>query len=310
MSDISRTCVHLTEMSIPTWQPGYCRRSATSVEQSRFLLFSPYAREAFFHRGPDLLLLGRRAILRYPGQGVTGMSLVGNGILPFPGQRERFLAQFLAVLRAEVLTHGEHSQRRRRNGQPEWAASPGGPPSRSFDHHQGSERGAVSLRPTTHGTPAHSETNSTNAAPAAMMPAAVPATTSKISSTTPTIAAPSRTRPTIARRCETVTTSSRACWRNSVRCRLTGAMRNPVAATDRATVIRYTVRSYPPSCSNRAWNGKVNRNPVSNCTPVCTTRSSCSRSAQFRSRRCIGVSSRTCLFQRSSRSSLSSAAST
>ena len=41
-----------------------------------------------------------------------------------------------------------------------------------------------------------------------------------------------------ASRCDTATSSSRACRRNSMRCRLTGAMRNPVAATDNATVIR------------------------------------------------------------------------
>ena len=43
--------------------------------------------------------------------------------------------------------------------------------------------------------------------------------------------------------------------------------------------------------------GSVSRKPVSSWTPVCTTRSSCSSSAQFRSSRSVAVSSRCAVSQ-------------
>ena len=58
------------------------------------------------------------------------------------------------------------------------------------------------------------------------------------------------------------------------RCMATGAMSSAVDNTAALTVAKYTICIESSRMSNRGWNGSVSRNPVSNCTPVCTTRSS------------------------------------
>src|SRR5690625_3399485 len=64
-------------------------------------------------------------------------------------------------------------------------------------------------------------------------------------------------------------------------------MRKAVATTAPASTHRYTVRIVSSSSPNRAENGMVSRKPVRIWTPVCATRSSCSSSFHFRSRRLL-----------------------
>lgn len=73
----------------------------------------------------------------------------------------------------------------------------------------------------------------------------------------------------------------------------TGATNNTVELIEQTTVARYTTRIVALSWLNCGSNGAISRKPVSNWTPVCVTRNSCSKLVQLRSSRCVSDSDRT-----------------
>src|SRR3954453_22336011 len=83
-----------------------------------------------------------------------------------------------------------------------------------------------------------------------------------------------------------------ACWRNRLRCRLTGASPRAVVSTAAITKTRYTVCWKGVRVANLCWNAMVSRKPVRTWVPVWVTRSSCRISFQFRSSRWLSVSLR------------------
>src|SRR4051794_31034782 len=132
-----------------------------------------------------------------------------------------------------------------------------------------------------------------SAAAAGVAAAAAPSNSRSVTRrSAPTIESPTHTSPASVSRLATMTRCSLSPSRNRIRWYAVGAMSSTAAAPVTSSVAKYSPRWNADSCGKRAASGAVRRNANSTCTPVWTTRTSCSSSTRLRSHRSSSVSVR------------------